>query len=371
MFGSVVLDVAIGMAFVFLLLALIASTVQEFLATLVQARSANLLRGLCGLFSGGTLEDGTSFVERIYNHGLIQGLYRDDRDFPSIARPTPAAGQFSEPRRNALLPRNLLQRLMRLDPVPPLKDIKDLSVLPSYIPARTFALALIDLLNEKHLSGPEAAHAIRARLLAVTNRSPENKAFQALLALANHAEDDLTHLGEAIEQWYSDVMDRVSGWYKKNTQYILLGIGAILALTLNVDSIRVAQTLWFDRDVRQSMVDAARATPAPPVVGSTSSDQLRAKLQDDITGFQATTETLLPVGWNHDPFSTPAGIHPGNWRQRTIRITSALAGWAITALAISLGAAFWFDTLNKFVVVRNTIKPQEKSRPEASKDPTS
>ena len=45
MFGSVVLDVAIGMAFVYLLLSLIASVVQEMLATFMQLRSANLLRG--------------------------------------------------------------------------------------------------------------------------------------------------------------------------------------------------------------------------------------------------------------------------------------------------------------------------------------
>jgi hypothetical protein len=37
-------------------------------------------------------------------------------------------------------------------------------------------------------------------------------------------------------------------------------------------------------------------------------------------------------------------------------------------LAISLGAPFWFDLLNKFIVVRSTVKPQEKSPPEPSKD---
>ncbi len=46
-----------------------------------------------------------------------------------------------------------------------------------------------------------------------------------------------------------------------------------------------------------------------------------------------------------------------------------IAGWAITAFAVSLGAPFWFDILNKFMVVRSTVKPAEKSPPEASKDP--
>lgn len=49
---------------------------------------------------------------------------------------------------------------------------------------------------------------------------------------------------------------------------------------------------------------------------------------------------------------------PGTW-----------LGWLITAVAISLGAPFWFDMLNKIMVVRSTVKPREKSKEEASKDP--
>jgi hypothetical protein len=33
-----------------------------------------------------------------------------------------------------------------------------------------------------------------------------------------------------------------------------------------------------------------------------------------------------------------------------------------------LGAPFWFDVLNKFMVIRSTVKPYEKSPPEASED---
>jgi hypothetical protein len=43
-------------------------------------------------------------------------------------------------------------------------------------------------------------------------------------------------------------------------------------------------------------------------------------------------------------------------------------GWLLTALAVSLGAPFWFDMLNKIIVVRSTVKPHEKSREEGSKD---
>lgn len=45
-----------------------------------------------------------------------------------------------------------------------------------------------------------------------------------------------------------------------------------------------------------------------------------------------------------------------------------MSGWVVTALATALGAPFWFDVLNKFMVIRSTVKPREKSREEGSED---
>jgi hypothetical protein len=44
-----------------------------------------------------------------------------------------------------------------------------------------------------------------------------------------------------------------------------------------------------------------------------------------------------------------------------------LAGWVMKALAISFGAPFWFDTLNRFMVVRSMVKAQEKCKTETAK----
>src|SRR5580698_2819668 len=81
MMNSVILDVAIGMAFLYLLLSLIASVVQEVLAAFMQLRPANLQRGLRSLLSGNSIGSGPDLVDSIYTHGLVRGLYRDpDRD---------------------------------------------------------------------------------------------------------------------------------------------------------------------------------------------------------------------------------------------------------------------------------------------------
>jgi hypothetical protein len=61
----------------------------------------------------------------------------------------------------------------------------------------------------------------------------------------------------------------------------------------------------------------------------------------------------LPIGWQ---------------RSGAADVWSHLLGWLMTGFALSLGAPFWFDLLNKMMVVRATVKPQEKSRDEGSKD---
>jgi hypothetical protein len=43
----------------------------------------------------------------------------------------------------------------------------------------------------------------------------------------------------------------------------------------------------------------------------------------------------------------------------------------ITGFAISQGAPFWFDLLNRFMVVRSTVKPNEKSEEQPSKERSS
>jgi hypothetical protein len=84
MLGSPILDVAIGMAFIYLLLSLIASALQEILASFLQARAANLQRGLRSLFSNDKFNSDTTLLGLIYDHGLVRGLYQDpDKDYLS------------------------------------------------------------------------------------------------------------------------------------------------------------------------------------------------------------------------------------------------------------------------------------------------
>ena len=358
MFGSVVLDVAIGMAFVYLLLSLIASVIQELLATFMQLRAANLEKGLHSLFSGDSIGSEMDLVNSIYDHGLVRGLYSD---------PKKDSGKLPSTFRKVMnWVRTMMRRVVGISADKPLTIAADPLLLPSYIPSRTFALALIDILNANKKEGAEAMVSIKAALA-----THNNKAAQALLTLAIDAKGDVVAFQKNLEQWYNDAMDRVSGWYKRYTQRALIVIGLLLAIALNVSSVRVARTLWLDRDARQAMVNAAGnyTKDHQTAAAATATDpvKLKEQLQSDVNVFSdVTTSALLPLGWK-ESWHSYESYFERTPKDAMFTALTVLAGWIVTALAISFGAPFWFDTLNKFMVVRSTVKPQEKSTTEKAK----
>lgn len=89
-----------------------------------------------------------------------------------------------------------------------------------------------------------------------------------------------------------------------------------------------------------------------------------------LTNEQQLQALGLPIGWDSpdDPKRKWPGsnvLGPGGWKDQ---FYWHWLGWLLTALAISLGAPFWFDLLNKFIVIRSAVKPHEKSPEEESKD---
>jgi hypothetical protein len=60
----------------------------------------------------------------------------------------------------------------------------------------------------------------------------------------------------------------------------------------------------------------------------------------------------------------PTGEWPGwrlLWSWLTLQVLlHRLAGWVLTIAAITIGAPFWFDTLNRFINIRGTGKPPDE-----------
>jgi hypothetical protein len=152
-------------------------------------------------------------------------------------------------------------------------------------------------------------------------------------------------------------MDRVSGGYKARTQKILFCLGAVVTLLVNADSLTIFHKLSKSKNLEAIVSAASGATS-----GNTLSGQ---NTQTQVSDAMAQLNALnLGVGWENE--ANPENSGGVMWWFHLIYVHGI--GWLITAAAISLGAPFWFDTLNRFMVVRSTVKPEEKSQGEGSKD---
>src|SRR5579864_2886035 len=86
MFNSTILDVAIGLAFTYLLLALICTTINEWIAGILKTRGKMLEQGITGLLKEQPLGN-TDFLSAFRKHPLIASLRRTPDTPPSYISP--------------------------------------------------------------------------------------------------------------------------------------------------------------------------------------------------------------------------------------------------------------------------------------------
>jgi hypothetical protein len=169
------------------------------------------------------------------------------------------------------------------------------------------------------------------RVGALIDDLPDGPIKKAMHDLWLEAGDDATAFRKEAEDWFDQAMQRVSGWYKRRTQVWLWAVGFVFAVALDVDAIRLANALWQDQSLRQVLVDRASSGVEPDL----------------------SSQLGLPLGWD----AWPSGFT--NW-------FSTAVGLVLTSAAVSLGAPFWFDSLGKLANLRNSGPPPKSSEPAAS-----
>ena len=300
MFDSAILDVALGLAFIFLLVSLLVSALTEMLSGAMKWRSAHLWEGLENLLQSAEARN------RLYEHPLIKGLARVR---------TERVGRVAR----------LLRWRKGAAPSSAPHDWKNGKRGPSYIPSRTFALAMIDIIRRPHeavirfegrlrgavadaaqdpsralqvarqiveeTSGtdvpvrvrqeieklktlldkfsPDKPEGVVAEIETFLKDAPKRwleqadgsvqTTMDALSPLAHDAAGDVDRFRENVEIWFNDGMERVSGWYKRHTAVWQTGIAFVLAVGMNVDALQITRTLWREPTLRQALVTSAEA----------------------------------------------------------------------------------------------------------------
>jgi hypothetical protein len=338
-----ILEVAVGLALVFTLVALICSIITEWISAMLEKRGHLLWEGIENLVD-------TQLRSDICCHQLMQGLVRKPTWFDRIVhRLTPHIDRSK----------------------------------PSYVPTEMFVATLLDILGSRAATGtPDALGHLPttfASLQAAIQEAQEvpPKVKQALLALVNDAGGDLVKAKKYIGDWFDAGMGRASGWYKRWSQLVLLAVSLVVALLLGVDSLAIAKRLWSDPILRDQVAEAAEdfvnenqenprlqpsAAPAGTVPASPqvpSAAELAEQKIDEIQIFRSQLEALaLPMfpatALRGEYRQGHSGVEAPRFRMFGWWLWHHLFGFLLTGLAASLGAPFWFDVLNKIVNLRNT-----------------
>ncbi|NBO64508.1 MAG: hypothetical protein EBU88_06645 [Acidobacteria bacterium] len=314
------IDVAIGIIFIYLLISVVCSAIRESIEALFNKRAAYLELAVRELLND---PNGNGLVKRFYHHPLITVLY---------------PGNYEGRHGDAL--RRILSTGRNL---------------PSYIPKASFALALLDLVArgevKKSGTGEDplptlSIESIRRGLDQLDN--PEVK--RLVLIAIDSAEGQFERVAECIQTWFDTAMDGIASQYRRATNWIIFWIALFVTVSINVDTFRIADYLYSNGAVRQAIV--ARAAEV-------------AK-QSDPGGFQTARAELdqmqLPIGWlnGNGPVFSPDNTGRRLTSANLAKLVSFVPGWLVTTFAVTLGSLFWFDLLKKFMVIRTSIRPIDR-----------
>lgn len=233
------------------------------------------------------------------------------------------------------------------------------AIYPAYVDPEILSRLLVG-----GLALGETTEASYQRVVESVNTLPESelkRQFQSLIATTGKTTQALVN---AVSEWTEQSLTALGDHYRRFLRGISFVIGFVVAVGLNIDTVGLTAQLYRDNDLRGAVVAFAFQNDK---MDQASLDNCRRlteeKRQTDVSctalidlvdAIQNRNTSLgkLPIGWSDEamrlPF-WPSGLDKDQmwgWWTR-------LGGWLLTALALSLGAPFWFDLLSKVVDVRH------------------
>ena len=391
-----ILSVAIGVSFVFLILSILNSWVQEYIATAFSLRASHLadvlqnmlepeaekLNGLSKVytpFSDSKIRDRsgklipknlTNRLSRIFGKKTgkkVSSLTK--KAVTHLANRTTTRRKLDPPKQHKGTVEEFIQKLNE-NPVrffyehPIIYSLSKPGALPGYIPTNDFTVALFDMLNKIGLEKPVEAGTPLDEITLDNLKKGIDKLNgplkDRLVSLMYSAQintqktvADIEDFRNAINTWFDATMDRGKGWYKRKMQFIGILCGVVLAILLNADTVSLSNALWQNAALRESVSQAAVTY---------------AQQGNNANAEQAKQQLLnlnLPIGWSFrfadqdpstidNPRDFPSA--PGGWVAKAI-------GLLLTGFAISQGSQIWFDLMNRLINLRSTgLKPEPEEQ---------
>lgn len=345
---ATLLQIIISLVFIYLILSLVISELQEQLTAFLELRTRNLKKAI-EIFLG------KKVAEKLYDPSQ-NSLFSAYNQYTN---------QWNE---KSLFGISLFGK----------------SLGPSYIDPKVFAESLVTLVNEKlsdenklqlndlfvyaSENSDVSRKGVIAKLQTIKDDNEYKEVIQKLIEIANltklkYDEPTLTNFIDEVATTFTQIMERTSGVYKRNAKGISLLFGLFAAGLFNIDTLYIVDQLYKNPVLRDSLdaaatkvveqnqpcFDAARKLTKPEEI-TAAEQKCEESLQSNVDTLKTSSDfPPLPVGWKDGTI--------GNFDSPSQSPPTAFLGWLISAIAISMGAPFWFDLLSKVMNVRNTLKP--------------
>ena len=365
MLNSGIIDIVIGLVFIYLLYSLLATLIQEIIASHFGFRGKMLERAIFRM-----LEDETKF-----NSKFTSVLYLFRKSGNGGVKHSISYEYYKHP---------LILFLGE----------RDNNGKPAYINKQTFSKVIVDLLRGKDVKpGDDIRSMIQLSLDEKTTNWGDAKISEQTLTYLKSiwadAQGDVPKFKVSLEAWFDETMDRASGWYKKHTQIVLFFVGLAISIVFNVDTLKIVDKLEKDPKLRQQIVQQADAfvQDHPNLDTDLMQQEIEYKkavmrtMQIDSSLKKSDKGTVLEDSLKlvkyrllkerkdtllnrsekiikNDIKNVNHSLGLG-WEaydsSSFLNIFYSLIGWMVTALALSLGAPFWFDLLNRLMKLRGSV----------------
>ncbi len=272
MISNVSLDVFIGLVFIYLLYSLLATTLQEIIASKLGFRAKVLEKAVLRMLEDGKSSTRLPYLDRLQSVAHLLGfknLMRGKKIVPWF---------YAHPLMKYLAEDNFFSK-------------------PAYITASNFSKVIIDLLKGFSTPESEAVKTINDSIQAgqmyklplELNTGATDRAHPAIKVLLNDVENldstrqelmlqtvplstdtrlfllslwkesgaDIGVFRTRLESWFDDTMERASGWYRRYTRLLCFVIGLLFAVLFNIDTIAICRILSKDNKAREQLVQMA------------------------------------------------------------------------------------------------------------------
>ena len=335
---STIISITISLTFIYLVLSIVTSEIQEIIANILNLRAKNLKESIINLLGEKPDKNNSTLTKKLYEKYLappLQASAEQPTKSPEIANISPkkfANGLIETVREvldyndSILNHENENVRKARLQ-----KAIDDIKKSPLPEKLKTDLTYLIQSSQRKFVK----------------------------------TEKELQYLEEEIQDWFNDSMEYASEIYKQKAKVLSFSLGLILVLTFNVDTINIIDQLSKSEILTSSFNSAAmEIVKSNSTIGYCSEIKQEKNINNCLTDIQDQINIALdgidnlPIGWNlSDPLKEQ--FRPFN----IPNVINAIIGWLISAIAISMGAPFWFTVLRNLINLKSSQTSQEKKEP--------